>query len=327
MSIELDDLFGALEDEVEALDAESNFDRHDRTRAVFLAAAEAHRLVDASVSRYDNNLVNLVEWPGDRPTQWYSVRPMVEDLWRAGTLRFVADADPDTCAGLVAALRTYAPVKVAMADARAEYTAALKTLDLAHGFTEGAYVSFETRVSDTEEACGQGVIESVTATAYMVRIDHRNSSYRYRDRARAKIPIEDAMDGTRHGGRDLKLLWGPTGDAARKAAQDDRDAAKRVNEVRMQAAFAAKHIDETAYEAALEVRRAHIDGRGAVERNAREAAIVMLTAAYAKQFEALIAAATLALESELAGYEEPEILSGPDPRRRNVREWFPKVES
>ena len=95
----------------------------------------------------------------------------------------------------------------------------------------------------------------------------------------------------------------------------------------MQAAFVAKHIDETAYEAALEVRRAHIDGRGAVERNAREAAIVMLTAAYAKQFEALIAAATLALEADLAGYEEPEILSGPDPRRRNVREWFPKVES
>ena len=31
--------------------------------------------------------------------------------------------------------------------------------------------------------------------------------------------------------------------------------------------------------------------------------------------------------ADLAGYEEPEILSGPDPRRRNVRDWFPKVES
>ena len=135
------------------------------------------------------------------------------------------------------------------------------------------------------------------------------------------------MEGKRHGGRELKLLWGPTGNAARKTAQDDRDAAKRINEVRMQAAFAAKHIDETAYEAALEVRHNHNAARGAVERNAREAAIVMLTAAYAKQFDALIAAATLALESELAGYEEPEILSGPDPRRRNVRDWFPKEES
>ena len=326
MSIELDDLFGAIEDEVEALDAETPLDRHDRTRAVFLAAADAHRLVDSELSRYHIKLMNLVEWPGDRPSMHYSVRPMVEDLWRAGTLRFAANADPDTCAWVVAALTAYAPVKLALTDAQAEYNAALKALDLGRGFTEGAYVSFETRMGN-DYPIGQGVIESVTATSYRVRIDHRNSSHQYRKQGHAKILIEDAMESVFYGGRAMKMLWGPAGDSARKAAQDDRDAAKRIDEVRLQAAFAAKHVDETAYEAALDVRRSHIDGRNAVERNAREAAIVMLTAAYAKQFESLIRAATLALEAELAGYEEPEILSGPDPRRRNVREWFPKEDT
>ena len=63
-------------------------------------------------------------------------------------------------------------------------------------------------------------------------------------------------------------------------------------------------------------RRSLQDGR-----HAREAAIAMLTAAYAEQFEALNGAAPLALETELVGYAEPEVMSGPDPRWRNVREW------
>ena len=324
MSIELDDLFGALEDEVDALDAETPLDRHDRTRAARLAASTAHQA--ANVKAADLFDSHSIVWAADGVPMYASeARRAVREWHAAGTLRFTDSADASATAAYVGALDAEAAAAAAYADANAEYTAALAALDLENGFPEGVYVSFQTRNGRNNEQ-GFGVIESVSATAYKIRIDRRNIRPYYESQTFAKVSIKGAMN-SRNGGRELRLLWGPTGDAARKTAQDERDAAKRIQDVRMQAAFAAKRIDEAAYEAALVASSTHRTARFNIESNAREAAIVMLTAAYAKQFDALIRAATLALESELAGYEDPEILSSPDPRRRNVREWLPKEDT
>ena len=330
---DLDALLDDIAAEVTDLASENPYDRHDRLRQEFEDAEERARDAEIAMSRIEES---VGEASGYGSGGYYMYRSLVSDEARGNTASynvnrmwaldralqgqdvFIESVTDDQVRRLLDGYESLKRAERAMTEARDAYQAACKDLDLAP--IEGCYVRFCDPMYDqwgsvSNYTTGYGVITKITAASYIVAIDHAMSDRRMGDKSTARIATKNAFDNVYSRGRNMELLWGPTGNARRaerarlnaiKQAEEDRK--RREAQERMWAATsaydAAKQADD---ERTREIRSA--PERAAVEATRR------ILAKYADEVLAETDSALAEILAAMPTYTRPAILDAPPPSR------------
>lgn len=346
-SLDLDDLFGDLDDieqSIEELNAETVFDRHDRLKAAYLdanaTADEARAALSALAVKHaravgvDPDTYRAEQYFWDRAFDWNrSVYRYTDELVQRASRKQPLPAFTDAVPVDVREVITAAINEVVRLDSlrQAAHSAWLASVpefqdedsdDFTH-LTEGCYVKW-TDVNKNQwgdvstEYTGYGTVVQITATNYVVRIDHDEIRLQsgWRDRhhfdgkenAMLKIALCFEDGGYTKGGRSAQFLWGPAGNAKRteRAAVE---AAKREAKAAVERAAAERRDAARAeYEAAVNADREHRAALQRVQQDAEAAALDVLKAKYAAELTRLTKALAVGIEQSLSDYERPSIL-------------------
>lgn len=329
---DIDALLDDIAAEVSDLASENPYDRHDRLRQELEDAEQRTRDAETAMCRIEESVSNAVgETSGYyfyrqtvRPDaagstmSYYINREWALDRAREGQDVFTDRVTHDQVRRLLDGYEAVKRAERAAAEARDAYQAAQRDLDLAP--VEGCYVRFHDPVYGQygdvyDSTTGYGVITKITAASFIVEIDHAASDRRMRDKTTARIATKNAFDNVYSRGRDMQLLWGPTGNA-RRAERARLDAIKQAEEDRKRReAQERMHAATSAYDAA---KRAD-DERTREVRSAPERAAVEATrrilAKYADEVLAETESALAEILAAMPTYTRPAILDAPPPSR------------
>lgn len=340
---DIEDVFGDLDDieqAIEELDSETLFDRHDRLKAAYEDAQEAGKaarnaLVNIAGSKHPTGSADRffhdsrLDWNG----RVWNATEFAVDSFKAGFLRFKDTVPDEVQAEVCEAIQACVDAKAAEEAASAAYQPVRKEA-LEQHFTEGCFVTWQDKRGDWNAYTGYGTVVQVTASNYVVRIDHdeirRTCSYADRDHFGSKENALLKVDacqlglGYANGGRSARLVWGPKGNAARaeraaaaKARKEAEEAARQAEEAaryeREQAARLRCQAAQSAWQDAEATDRDHHAALSTAPQQAAEAALEVIKAKYARELAALTATMTHAITESLADYERPAILDGPRP--------------
>lgn len=323
-TLDLDDILADVEAEIAALDAEDPYDRHDRLR---LAHDEAHEVFVAAENALSEYVYSLAEtvtgyrfngwrgfitsWPEDIPGRDYdmdgvrkvrtsgrdcrTVLPLVESVAdRAETLWSLVDNYFRTSEAVTEAARVYREAKTSVPP------------------KEGCYVSFRTKQGNNSVS-GYGTVKSFAATSMIVEIDHA-ASYGLGDRATARISLHNMEKGVWSGGREVRVEWGPKGNAERaeraRLAMEERNRQWSIRNAAQQ----RMHEAVRAYEAAKQAddnRAAKVANIPSLSRAEAERLVLMKYAAEVAVMEQVEADKRYAA---LGDYERPAVLDNPPSR-------------
>lgn len=323
-TLDLDDILADVEAEIAALDAEDPYDRHDRLR---LAWQEASDNQSTASHALDEVTYALAEQCGHRYGGWRQfIVGMPEDIHERdydmdGIRKLIQTGriprehavlhdlvTPEQATALWDALDNYWRTRTANEDAHKAYQAAAAGL----APKEGCYVSFKTKRGNS---CvnGHGTVKSFSANSMIVEIDRENSYDM--NGATARIPLDSMDKGIWYGGREVRVQWGPVGNAARaeraRLAREQREREWKIRnaaQARMQQAIRvyedAKRIDD---DRAHQIRL--------IPDRSRTQAIEVLIAKYASELADLTGQFTDEAYLALGDYERPEVLDSPPSRR------------
>lgn len=330
---DLDALLDDIAAEVTDLASENPYDRHDRLRQELEDAEQRTREAETAMSRIEESVSNAVGVASSGPyfyrqtvrpgaagnmMSYYINREWTLDRALEGQDVFTEKVSDDQVRRLLDGYEAVKRAERAEAEARAAYQTAQRDLDLTP--IEGCYVRFCDPMYDqwgsvSNYTTGYGVITKITAASYIVQIDHAMSDRRMGDKSTARIATKNAFDNVYSRGRNMELLWGPTGNARRaerarldaiKQAEEDRK--RREAQERMWAATstydAAKQADD---ERTREIRSA--PERAAVEATRR------ILAKYADEVLAETDSALAEILAAMPTYTRPAILDAPPPSR------------
>lgn len=313
---DIDALLDDIASEVSSIASEDTLDRHDRLRQVMLDHDEVVSQLENEMCRAESAAGISRNWwgqllVGPASNSWLDrdhAMPAVlsgEYGWSHEVTQELRDRLTSTYEALQRAQRELSEAKAAYKEIRVEANQALR---------EGCYVEFATRFGN-QAAGGKGEITKITASSYVVTLDHTASSWKYQDRETVRIDISTAQRGVWSSGRSLTILWGPKGNTKRR--EDALIEARKREEQRQreQAAMERRNTAVTAYDEAkrLDDERTHTVST-APDRAAMTAAQRIL-ARYAAEVQAEADALLAETLAALPAYERPSILDAPPPSR------------
>lgn len=328
---DLDALLDDIAAEVTDLASENPYDRHDRLRQELEDAEQRTRDADIAMSRIEESVSGALGLSSSYYFYREVVRPEASEgfptyhinrVWmldRAlqGEDVFKDRVSDDQVRRLIDGYEALKRAERAQADAQAAYKTAQKDLDLAP--IEGCYVRFHDPVYGQygdvyDSTTGYGVITKITAASYIVQIDHAASDRRMGDKSTARIATKNAFDNVYSRGRDMELIWGPTGNA-RRAERARLDAIKQAEEQRRRSeAQGRMHAAVTAYDAAKRADDEHNHNLAAAPERAAVEATRRILARYADEVLAETESALAEILAAMPEYTRPSILDTPPSR-------------
>lgn len=342
-SLDLNDLLADVEQELDDLTHESPWDRHDRLRITHMDAQDALDAAEAALTQALDGPASRLGWSrynGDRWTALVAVWPDYVDGYRLGrvaidTMRkrgdgptWVEGVTPEEAERILALHARVLRAVKERDEAHAAWQAARADIEIL-SMPEGSYVSFETVTSRTQWGdvsnyeAGFGVVSKWTADTLIVTIAPESSWY-YSERKTARIKIKNMQQPLRMGGRNLKFLWGPTGNEFRKARAEAERIRKEKAAVAEAEARSKCYAATQAYDAAKAEDEDRARAVQAIPSQARMMAESILLAKYAEEFARLVAVSEQQITEALPEYERPAILDNPP--SRNYRDYLPEDE-
>lgn len=235
-TLDLDDLFADVEQEIAAIDNESDFDRFDRLRVEYEQAVAEIQSLSAEADRIAASVTTVNYRPHDHLiTAWpeYVSRydhdldgavkiAQRESLFDAVT--WSPDYSVEQVRRVCESVERLARAQTARESAEEAYTTLRSQLSTRPEI--GSYVSFRTKKgNDSVYACG--TVDKYTKDCVIIRIDKHNSYLPY-EQDTARIVVDRMTYGVWSGGRAVSLEWGPKGNLQRA----EREAAKRAEQER-----------------------------------------------------------------------------------------------
>lgn len=328
---DLDALLDDIAAEVTDLASENPYDRHDRLRQEMEDAEQRARDAETAMSRIEESVSGALGLSSSYYFYRETVRPEAQGETRnyeinrfwmldravQGQDVFTDRVSDDQVRRLIDGYEATKRAERTMTEAQAAYKAACKDLDLTP--TEGCYVRFCDPMYDQwgsvgNYTTGYGVITKITAASYIVAIDHAASDRRMSDKSTARIATKNAFDNVYSRGRNMELLWGPTGNA-RREERARLDAIKQAEEQRRRSeAQDRMYAAVTAYDAA---KRADDERNHNLATAPERAAVEATRRILAKYADEVLAETESALAEILAAmpeYTRPSILDTPPSR-------------
>ena len=323
LDFDLDDLLDSIDDDIAALDSENEHARLDRLHVAFDEASQRYSEASAAfdsagrLARRQAGISSEYRWLRAIVTQW----PNNDDPWSPDeqTLdRYIKcglEDDIVWAPGIdrdaVQQVLSAASALVRAMEARDEAQRVFNDAATSCPPIEGCYVAFKTRTSQSNWDSFKGVVTGITAGNYIVALD--NDPYSDAQTARIKIATARHSVWTR-GGRELRVLWGPVGNAQR--AERDRLARIAAEEQRRKEEAARERCRTVMaiYDQARHAEDEHTFALQRAPQHAATEAAQQVLAKYAAEVEALASSLLADKMEALSHYERPEVLDNPPSR-------------